>query len=126
MKSDEPQRADAVKLVVNEAFDIAPQLLGLLAILLLHRGHLSFYCYFSREAPGKPFRIQHISSVELIAAELLKPPSKHFRQSSFMQAADFTGSSYEDVLTLQYPQAKPTRATLQAGLFLLLFSCITW
>ena len=44
-----------------------------------------------------------------------------------MQVAGFTGSAYEDLLTRQYPQAKPTRATLHAGLFLLLFSCcITW
>jgi hypothetical protein len=44
-----------------------------------------------------------------------------------MQVAGFTGSAYEDLLTLQYLQAKPTRATLHASLFLLLFSyCITW
>ena len=44
-----------------------------------------------------------------------------------MQVAGFTGSAYEYLLTRQYPQAKPTRATLHAGLFLLLFSfCITW
>jgi len=39
-----------------------------------------------------------------------------------MQAAGFTGSSYEDLLTPQYLQAKPTRATFHAGLFLLLFT----
>jgi hypothetical protein len=38
-----------------------------------------------------------------------------------MQVAPFTGSSYEDLLTLQYLQAKPTRAMHHAGLFLLLF-----
>jgi len=44
-----------------------------------------------------------------------------------MHAAGFTGSSYADLLTLQYLQVKPTRAILHAGLFLLLFSCcITW
>jgi len=44
-----------------------------------------------------------------------------------MQAAGFTGSAYEDLLTLKYLQAKPTRATLHTGLFLLLFRCcITW
>ena len=43
-----------------------------------------------------------------------------------MRVVVFTGSPYEDLPTLQYPQAKPTRATLHAGLFLLLFSfCIT-
>ena len=40
-----------------------------------------------------------------------------------MQVAGFTGSPYEDLMTRQYPQAKPTRATLHASLFLLLFSC---
>jgi len=40
-----------------------------------------------------------------------------------MQAAGFTGSAYEDLLTLKYLQAKPTKATLHASLFLLLFSC---
>jgi hypothetical protein len=40
-----------------------------------------------------------------------------------MQVAGFAGSPYEDLLTLQYLQAKPTRATLHASLFLLLFSC---
>ena len=44
-----------------------------------------------------------------------------------MRVAGFTGSAYEDLLTLQYPQAKPTRVTLHTSLFLLLFSfCITW
>jgi len=44
-----------------------------------------------------------------------------------MQVAGFTGSGYEDLLTLQYLQAKAVRATHHAGLFLLLFSyCITW
>jgi len=38
-----------------------------------------------------------------------------------MQVAGFTGSPYEDLLTLQYLQAKPTRATFHASLFLLLF-----
>jgi len=44
-----------------------------------------------------------------------------------MQVAGFAGSPYEDLLTPQYLQVKPTRAILRAGLFLLLFSCcITW
>ena len=44
-----------------------------------------------------------------------------------MRVVVFTGSRYEDLLTLQHPQAKPTRATLHASLFLLLFRCcITW
>lgn len=44
-----------------------------------------------------------------------------------MQVTGFTGSAYEDLLTLKYLQAKPTRATLHTSLFLLLFSCcITW
>jgi len=44
-----------------------------------------------------------------------------------MEVAGFTGSLYEDLLTLQHLQAKPTRATFHASLFLLLFSyCITW
>jgi len=43
-----------------------------------------------------------------------------------MRVAGFTGSAYEDLLTLQYLQVKPTRAILHAGLFLLLFSlCVT-
>ena len=40
-----------------------------------------------------------------------------------MRVVVFTGSAYEDLLTLQYLQAKPTRAALHASLFLLLFSC---
>jgi len=44
-----------------------------------------------------------------------------------MQVAGFTGSSYVDLLTLQYLQAKPAREMLYASLFLLLFSyCTTW
>ena len=44
-----------------------------------------------------------------------------------MQVAGFTGSPYEDLPTLQYPQVKTTRATFHASLFLLLFHyCITW
>jgi len=44
-----------------------------------------------------------------------------------MQVAGFTGSAYEGLLTPQHLQAKATRATFHAGLFLLLFSCdITW
>jgi hypothetical protein len=38
-----------------------------------------------------------------------------------MQAAGFTGSAYEDLPTLEYLQAKPTRATHHASLFLLIF-----
>jgi hypothetical protein len=38
-----------------------------------------------------------------------------------MQVAGFTGSAYEDLLTLQHPQAKPTRALHHAGLFLFAF-----
>ena len=40
VKADEPPGADAVELVVDEAFDIPSQLLGLLAVLLLY---LSLY-----------------------------------------------------------------------------------
>ena len=44
-----------------------------------------------------------------------------------MRVIVFTGSRCGDLLTRQYPQAKPTRATHHAGLFLLLFPfCITW
>ena len=44
-----------------------------------------------------------------------------------MRVVVFTGSRYEDLLTLQHPQAKTTRATLHASLLLLLFRCcITW
>ena len=38
VKADEPPGVDAVELVVNEAFDIPFQPLGLLAVLLLHLG----------------------------------------------------------------------------------------
>jgi len=44
-----------------------------------------------------------------------------------MRDVVFTGSSYEDLLTRQYLQAKATRATLHASLFLLIFSyCIRY
>ena len=36
VKADEPPGADAVELVVDEAFDISLQLLGLLAVFLLY------------------------------------------------------------------------------------------
>ena len=38
VKADEPPRVDAVELVVDEAFDIPFQPLGLLAVLLLYLG----------------------------------------------------------------------------------------
>ena len=38
VKADEPPGVNAVELVVNEAFDIPFQPLGLLAVLLLHLG----------------------------------------------------------------------------------------
>ena len=38
-----------------------------------------------------------------------------------MQIAGFAERQYEDLLTPQYLQAKPTRAMHHAGLFLLLF-----
>lgn len=40
-----------------------------------------------------------------------------------MRVAVFTGSACVDLLTRQHLQAKPTKATLHASLFLLLFSC---
>jgi len=36
VKADEPPRTDAVKLIVDEAFDISLEALGLLAVLLLY------------------------------------------------------------------------------------------
>jgi hypothetical protein len=36
VKADEPPRVDAMELVVNEAFDITFQPLGLLVVLLLY------------------------------------------------------------------------------------------
>ena len=43
-----------------------------------------------------------------------------------MQVAGLTGQKYEDLLALQYRQAKTARAILHAGLFLFPFSfCIT-
>jgi len=36
VKADEPPRTDAVELVVDEAFDISLEALGLLAVLLLY------------------------------------------------------------------------------------------
>ncbi len=38
VKTDEPPRVDAVELVVDEAFDIPLEPLGLLAVLLLYLG----------------------------------------------------------------------------------------
>ena len=48
MEADEPPGADALELIVNEAFDIPFEALGLLAPFYLHLGHLSFSCFFSR------------------------------------------------------------------------------
>ena len=48
VKADEPPRADAVELIVYEAFDIPFEAPGLLALFYLHLGHLSFSCFFSR------------------------------------------------------------------------------
>jgi hypothetical protein len=48
VKTDEPPSIDVVELVVNEAFDIPFQPLGLLAVFCLYLGHLSFSCFFSR------------------------------------------------------------------------------
>jgi len=36
VKADEPPRTDAMELVVDEAFDISLEALGLLAVLLLY------------------------------------------------------------------------------------------
>jgi hypothetical protein len=69
-----------MKLVVDEAFDIPFQPLGLLAVLLLYLGHLSFPCFFSRRSTGTPFGIQHFSSVSCSQLSLLIPPSKHYGQ----------------------------------------------
>jgi hypothetical protein len=72
MEADKPQGADAVELVVDEAFDISFQPLGLLAVMLLYwgfyLGHLSFSCFISRRSTGDLFGTQHLSSVELLAA----------------------------------------------------------
>ena len=38
VKADDPPGADAFELIVDEAFDISFQALGLLAVLLLHLG----------------------------------------------------------------------------------------
>jgi hypothetical protein len=43
-----------------------------------------------------------------------------------MQVAGFTGSGYEDFLTLPYLQAKPTRAHFTQAYFYYYFFCITW
>jgi hypothetical protein len=123
VKADEPPGADAMELIVDEVLDISLETLGLLSLFCLYLVHLSFYCFFSRRSTGTPFGIQHISSVSCSQLSLLNPPSKHCRQSLFMQVAGFTGSAHEDLLTLKYLQAKPTRATLHASLFLLPFSC---
>jgi hypothetical protein len=80
VKADEPPGVDAVELVVDEAFDIPFQPLGLLAVFCLHLGHLSFSCFFSRRSTGTPFGIQHFSSVSCSQLSLLNPPSKHYGQ----------------------------------------------
>jgi hypothetical protein len=72
VKADEPPRIDAVELVVDEAFDIPFQPLGLLALLLVYLGlygfHLSISCFFSRRSTGTPCGTQQISSVLWLAA----------------------------------------------------------
>jgi hypothetical protein len=48
MKADQPPGAYAVELIVDEAFDIPFQSLGLLSLFYLYLGHLIFSCFFSR------------------------------------------------------------------------------
>jgi hypothetical protein len=48
MEADEPPRADAMELIVDEALDIPFQSLGLLPLFYLYLSHLSFSCFFSR------------------------------------------------------------------------------
>jgi uncharacterized membrane protein YeaQ/YmgE (transglycosylase-associated protein family) len=48
VKADQPPGADAVELIVDEAFDIPFQPLGLLAVFYLYLCHLIFSYFFSR------------------------------------------------------------------------------
>jgi hypothetical protein len=68
VEADQPPRNDILELIVDEAFDIPFEALGLLPLFYLYLGHLSFSCFFSRGSTGTPFGIQHISSVGLLAA----------------------------------------------------------
>jgi hypothetical protein len=81
VETDEPPGVDAVELVVDEAFDIPLQPLGLLAVILLYLGHLSFSYFFSHRdtdanslAPSKSLRFYGLQLA------LLNPPSKHCRR----------------------------------------------
>jgi hypothetical protein len=47
VEADQPPGADAVELIVDEAFDISLETLGLLVLFLLYLGHLIFSCFFS-------------------------------------------------------------------------------
>jgi hypothetical protein len=48
MEADKPPGADAVELIVDEAFDISFQSMGLLPLFLLYLSHLGFSYLFSR------------------------------------------------------------------------------
>ena len=90
MEADQPPGADAMELVVDEAFDIPLEALGLLSLLSLilsfHCRHLSFFCFFSRRDtdanPLAPSTSLLFYGLQLAAMRLLllNPPSEHCRR----------------------------------------------
>jgi len=86
VKADEPPGSDAVELIVDKAFDISFEPLGLLPLFYLYLGRLSVSCFFSRrDTDTNPlasstsllFYGLQLAAMRLL---LLNPPSEQCRR----------------------------------------------
>lgn len=93
VKTNETPGVDAMKLVVDAAFDIAFAPLSLFAVFLLYGFDLSFFYFFSCLSTDSPLGFQHISSIAWLAAITPRSSKRAMQTRLFMRVAGFKGSN---------------------------------